>query len=144
VARSIAEYVEERERECKALSLHHSEEPTYAVEASSDGKRGRVVMVLGLTERATLAISELVEVQSDYVHRLEYGYYLIIDGQEYCARDFDSFHGYHGHTIGHERVEADRISFKAAGPKPPGPTVFIQVASPRIPAAWEQYLPAAA
>lgn len=71
-------------------------------------------MVLGLTERAILAISELVEVQSDYVHRLEYGYYLIIDGQEYCARDFDSFHGYHGHTIGHERVEADRISFKAA------------------------------
>ena len=27
-------------------------------------------------------------------------------------------------------------------PKAPGPTVFIQVASPRIPAAWQQYLPA--
>jgi 5-methylcytosine-specific restriction endonuclease McrA len=29
-------------------------------------------------------------------------------------------------------------------PKPPGPTVFIQVATPRIPPAWQQYLPAAA
>ena len=26
-------------------------------------------------------------------------------------------------------------------PKPPGPTVFIRIASPRIPAAWEAYLP---
>jgi 5-methylcytosine-specific restriction endonuclease McrA len=25
-------------------------------------------------------------------------------------------------------------------PKPPGPTVFIRIASPRVPAAWEQYL----
>ena len=29
-------------------------------------------------------------------------------------------------------------------PRAPEPTVFIQVASPRIPAAWQQYLPAAA
>jgi 5-methylcytosine-specific restriction endonuclease McrA len=29
-------------------------------------------------------------------------------------------------------------------PKAPGPSVFIQVASPSIPAAWQQYLPAAA
>ncbi|HET8862679.1 MAG TPA: hypothetical protein VFM94_05455 [Solirubrobacterales bacterium] len=71
-------------------------------------------MALGLTERANLHVSELVEVQSGYVHRLEYAYYLIIDGQEYCARDYDGIHGYHGHTIGHERVEAGRISFKAA------------------------------
>ena len=28
-------------------------------------------------------------------------------------------------------------------PKAPAPTVFIQVASPKIPAAWQQYLPAA-
>ena len=28
-------------------------------------------------------------------------------------------------------------------PKPPGPTVFIQIASPRIPNAWEPYLVAA-
>jgi 5-methylcytosine-specific restriction endonuclease McrA len=29
-------------------------------------------------------------------------------------------------------------------PKAPGPTVFIQVASPKIPQNWQQYLPAAA
>src|SRR5215218_5892813 len=28
-------------------------------------------------------------------------------------------------------------------PKPPGPTVFIRIASPRVPKAWEQYLVAA-
>ncbi len=32
----------------------------------------------------------------------------------------------------------------AKTPKAPPPTVFIQVASPKIPAAWEQYLPQAA
>jgi 5-methylcytosine-specific restriction endonuclease McrA len=31
-----------------------------------------------------------------------------------------------------------------AHPKAPGPTVFIRIASPRVPIAWEQYLPAAA
>jgi len=30
-----------------------------------------------------------------------------------------------------------------ASPKPPGPTVFIRIASPRVPDAWEQYLLAA-
>jgi len=29
-------------------------------------------------------------------------------------------------------------------PKAPGPTVFIRIASPRVPSAWEQYLLAAA
>ena len=29
-------------------------------------------------------------------------------------------------------------------PKPPGPTVFIRIASPRIPDAWEGYLAALA
>jgi 5-methylcytosine-specific restriction endonuclease McrA len=29
-------------------------------------------------------------------------------------------------------------------PKPPGPSIFIQVASPNIPPAWQQYLPVAA
>ena len=28
-------------------------------------------------------------------------------------------------------------------PSPPGPTVFIRIASPRVPATWEPYLPTA-
>lgn len=106
--------MEERERECKALSLFHSEPPTYALEAGSEGKRGRIMMALNMTERAYLAVNEVVEIRSDHVHRLEYAYYLILDSQDYWARDFDPIHGYHGHTIGHKRVEAGRISFKAA------------------------------
>ncbi len=31
----------------------------------------------------------------------------------------------------------------ASRPKPPGPTVFIRIAAPRVPLAWEQYLLAA-
>jgi 5-methylcytosine-specific restriction endonuclease McrA len=31
-----------------------------------------------------------------------------------------------------------------AHPKPPGPTIFIRIASPRVPDAWEQYLLAVA
>ena len=61
-----------------------------------------------------MRVSELVEVQVGYVHRLEYAYYLIIDSQDFWARDFDTIHGYHGHTIGHKRVKAERIPFKAA------------------------------
>lgn len=114
MAQTVVEYVEERERECRALSLHHMEEPSYAVEAGSCGMRGRVRLCLHMTERAYMKVSELIEVRAAYVHRLEYAYYLIIDSQEFWARDFDRIHGYHGHTIGHERVDACRITFKAA------------------------------
>jgi hypothetical protein len=69
---------------------------------------------LHLSERAYLDVSETVTVRRNSVHRDEYAYYLIIDGQEYWARDFDPIHGYHGHTIGHERIEAGRITFKRA------------------------------
>lgn len=46
------------------------------------------------------------------------------------------------------RRKGDRTPHEAAmhpanQPRPPGPTVFIRIASPRIPVAWEQYLPSA-
>ena len=71
-------------------------------------------MRLPLSERAYFEISELVVVRKNSVHREEYAYYLIIDGQEYWARDRDPVHGEHGHTIGHARVKASGISFKNA------------------------------
>jgi hypothetical protein len=114
LARNVREYVEERNRECEKLSLAADPAPIYAELAGSNGKRGRVVMRLHLSERAYLAVSELIVVAKDSVHREEYGYYLIIDGREYWSRDLDPVHGYHGHTIGHERVEAKRITFKQA------------------------------
>jgi len=46
------------------------------------------------------------------------------------------------------RKKGSRLPTEAAmplrtSPKPPGPTVFIRIASPRVPDAWEQYLLAA-
>ena len=46
------------------------------------------------------------------------------------------------------RKKGNRLPKEAAmplrtSPKAPGPTVFIRIASPRVPHAWEQYLLAA-
>jgi hypothetical protein len=115
MARTIQEYFEERKEECKRLSLGPNTRPRYLVEDGSDERRGRILMTLHMTERATLEVSESVIVQGNYVHRRSYAYYLVIDGQEYWSRDYDSIHGYHGHTIGHkERIKASRVSFKEA------------------------------
>jgi 5-methylcytosine-specific restriction endonuclease McrA len=40
------------------------------------------------------------------------------------------------------RLPREAQMHPSSHPKPPGPTVFIQIASPRVPLAWEQYLPA--
>lgn len=115
MARTIPEYFAERREECRKLSLPDAAPPRYLVEAGSDEKRGRIILSLHMTERATMAVSESIQIDSENgLHRVEYAYYLLIDGQEYWARDLDPVHGYHGHTIGHERVEAGRISFKQA------------------------------
>jgi 5-methylcytosine-specific restriction endonuclease McrA len=42
------------------------------------------------------------------------------------------------------RLPAEARMPLRARPKAPGPTVFIRIASPRVPSAWEQYLLAAA
>jgi hypothetical protein len=117
MASTLHEYMEDRKRECSELSLHLNDRPVFAAEASSGERRGRILLTLNLTERANLEVSEWVEVQGNSVHRLEYAYYLVIDGQEYRAWDFDSIHGYHGHKLGrekHERIEAGRVTFKEA------------------------------
>lgn len=115
MARTIPEYFAERQEECRRLSLADASPPKYLVEAGSEEKRGRIILSLHMTERATFAVSESIHIDdANGLHRVEYGYYLLIDGQEYWSRDRDPIHGYHGHTIGHERTEADRISFKKA------------------------------
>lgn len=114
MARTIPEYFEERRRECRRLSLVEASKPRYLIESGPDEERGRIILSLHMTERATLAVSESILIGSSGLHREEYAYYLLIDGQEYWSRDLDKLHGYHGHTIGHKRVEAGRISFKRA------------------------------
>lgn len=41
------------------------------------------------------------------------------------------------------KLPAEAMMPLRSRPKPPGPTVFIRIASPRVPHAWEQYLLAA-
>jgi 5-methylcytosine-specific restriction endonuclease McrA len=40
------------------------------------------------------------------------------------------------------RMPREAKMHPATRPKPPGPTVFIRIAAPRVPVAWEPYLPA--
>jgi hypothetical protein len=114
VASTVEEYMADRRRECDEMSLYPHQASVYAVDASSSGRRGRIILRLNMTERAFMEVHELVECQGNHVHRLNYGYYLVIDGQEYWARDFDDIHGYHGHTLDHKRVAAGRVTFKEA------------------------------
>jgi len=69
---------------------------------------------LVLSDRAFIRISELVVVENDHTHRLEYAYYLIVDGTERFARERDPTHDppEHGHRQGHTYEEAGTISFK--------------------------------
>ena len=64
----------------------------FADEEGSDGRRGRIFGPLILQEDAFLQIHELVEVQNDHVHRLEYGYFLVIEGVEIWGGERDPTH----------------------------------------------------
>lgn len=112
MAKTIGEYFDERERECRALGLV----PEGLILGELEGgAKGRLVMRLTLSERAFVRVAERVELHDNYVHRESYAYYLIVDGQEYYSRDLDQYHGHHGHpTPGNHqiRVPAERISFK--------------------------------
>jgi hypothetical protein len=114
MARTIPEYFAERREECRKLSLVEASPPKFLLEAGSDERRG-LILSLHMTARASMAVSESIHIDDEKgLHRVEYAYYLLIDGQQYWSRDLDSFHGYHGHTIGHERTEAGRVTFKKA------------------------------
>jgi hypothetical protein len=112
MARNVWEYFEERKLECERLGLYDLQPPTFAAKDGTGEKEGRVDLRLGMTESAAIYVMERVVVGDNSVHRTSYAYYLVINGQEYLARDLDSVHGYHGHEIGHSRIPADRVTFK--------------------------------
>jgi hypothetical protein len=115
-------YFEQRERECASLSLV-ADGPyadTVAEEAGSDGMRGRVFGRFWLTDEppAFLAVSEVVVVTTaETVHREEYAYFLVINGEEVAGWERDLSHDppVHRH-IGpsHVREEAGPIPFRGA------------------------------
>lgn len=103
------------------MSLARATPPdqTYWAELGSDEQRGRIFGRYVLTERAYLNVHELVEVvNGSYVHRLEYAYYLIVDGFEIWGFERDPNHEaegllHHRHTENHDdRIACDRVTFK--------------------------------
>jgi hypothetical protein len=111
-------YFAQREQEAQELSLAPETDYSAMVGAlaGSDDKRGRIFGHFILTEDAYLQVSELVVVEDDHVHREEYGYFLIIGGEEVFGFERDPTHDppEHGHGLGHaQRREAGRTTFKA-------------------------------
>jgi hypothetical protein len=111
-------YFAQRERDFAELSLFPDSGPgaMFTEEAGSNGKRGRIFGRLWLAETIYLAIHETAVVVDDHVHREEYGYYLVADGEEVWGEERDLSHDppVHRHIEGHVRADAEPISFKAA------------------------------
>lgn len=115
-------YFGQREKEAQNLSV--AADPGFAkmcwAEVGSDDLRGRIFGHFVLTENAYLQVHELVEVVGNHVHRMEYGYFLIIDGFEVWGYERDPNHAHEGlldhrHTEDHaDRIACEPISFKEA------------------------------
>lgn len=115
MAENVWDYFEERERECKRLSLSPDPEAAYVAELGD--KRGRLIVKLDLSPRAYLAVNEVVVADDrGFVHRESYAYFLIIDESEYAGWERDPSHDppEHGHGPGHERIDVGRVTFKQA------------------------------
>lgn len=112
----VWEYFQQRERECRESSLVPSDNfPTqYREKQGSGGQRGFVIGRYYLTDRALIEAMEIVEVvDGSHIHRLQYSYYLVVDGAEVYSRERDPSHNpaEHGHGRHHVRKDAGRISF---------------------------------
>lgn len=109
-------YFSQKERELRELSL--APEGTFgdmvAEEEGSYGTRGRSFGNAILTEHAYLSIHEVVVVVNDHDHREEYGYFLVIGGEEIWGYERDPSHDppVHRHTTGHQRHPGEAIPFK--------------------------------
>ena len=114
-------YLEERRRECQEVSV--AEDPrqplVMAVEAGSDGQRGRLLGHVHLADDAYVQIHETIVVEGDNIHRQKYAYFLTVEGEEVGGYERDPTHNpaEHRHCSAHahhERLPAASISFKAA------------------------------
>lgn len=109
-------YFSQKERELRELSLAPEGpfEDMVAEEKGSNGRRGRIFGNAIVTEHAYLSIHEVVVVVDDHVHREEYGYFLVVDGEEIWGYERDPSHEppVHRHTTEHVRHRAEAISFK--------------------------------
>lgn len=111
-------YFEQLERNYRELSLIPDRPPEqfFRAEEGTEGRRGRVfggLILMAEPFRAFLRVSERVTVVGQHIRRLDYGYFLIVDDDEVWGYERDPSHrpAEHGHIVGHERVEADRVTF---------------------------------
>ena len=114
----VYEYFGQKEREAAECSLSPERDfrEMVAEESGSNGKRGQVLGNFFLTERAFLAVHEVVVVLNNHTTREEYAYYLIIDGEEIWGYERDPTHdpAVHWHYQGGTAQESERVSFKEA------------------------------
>jgi hypothetical protein len=106
-------YFEQRKRECEDNSLL-ADGLTFSEEEGSDGRRGRILGHIVFTENIYLEVSESVQVVGNHIRRVDYAYFLVVDGVEYFGAERDPSHNpsVHGHGIGHKRLAAGPIAFK--------------------------------
>ena len=109
-------YFEQKEKEYAELSLEPDRhmEQMFAAEAGSGDQQGRIFGNLFLENDAFLAVHEVVVVDGNHVHRLEYSYFLVMDGREVWGYERDPTHDppVHRHTgPDHVREGAEAISF---------------------------------
>jgi hypothetical protein len=112
-------YFAQREAEARDLSLGWDGDFWDMVAAEADNQRGRLFGTFVLMERAFLAVSESVVVQGSHIHREDYAYYLIIQGEEIWGEERDPTHSpaVHRHSYGHVTEDSEPISFRAAAEK---------------------------
>ena len=88
----------------------------FADQEGSNGRRGRVIAELMLTERSRLFVHEVVVVVGGrYIRREEYASYLVVDDEEVWGFDRDMSHSpaVHGHVgPDHRRTLTRRVTFK--------------------------------
>jgi hypothetical protein len=112
----IWDYFERHQRECRSLGLVESDNfpiQYFAMEGCND-MRGLILGRYDLGDRAFVGAKEIVEiVEGNYPQRVQYAYYLIVDGFEEFARERDPSHhpAVHGHGRSHRWEPAEPITF---------------------------------
>jgi hypothetical protein len=88
---------------------------TFSEEEGSSGRRGKILGLVYLAEDAFLQVSENVVLVGSHVRRIDYAYFLIIDGVEHFGFERDPSHDppVHAHGVGHSRLASGPVSFKA-------------------------------
>lgn len=112
----IWDYFERRKRECRDLGLGPSDSipPQHAEKKGSNGTCGLIIARYYMSDTALIEVMEFVAIVDEaYAQRVQYSYYLVVDGAEHYARERDPSHSpaVHGHGRHHVWEPAEPISF---------------------------------